>query len=178
MDLQQLANIGEFVGAIAVIATLLFLAVQVRQNSSVIAENMKLVRAQSKQMSTIQYSEFTRTLIESTETAMLFQRANLSNNLAEDLSETEQRIFHGLMARAMFLFNDDHYRYKLGLTDEEEWQDNLNLLRSSYIRRPGFRHWWMYGTAPGQAGEDLFGSRFVTFINQEIAYEAQSSAEA
>ena len=178
MDLQQLANIGEFVGAIAVIATLLFLAVQVRQNSSVISENMKLMRARSKQMSTIQYSEFTRTLIESTETAMLFQRANLSNNISEELSETEKRVFHGLMLRAMFLFNDDHYRYKLGLTDEEEWQDNLNLLRSSYVRRPGFRHWWVFGTAPGQAGKEFFGARFVTFINQEIENEAQNSADA
>ena len=34
MDLTQLANLGEFIGGIAVLVTLVYLAVQVRQNTA------------------------------------------------------------------------------------------------------------------------------------------------
>ena len=33
MDLTQLANLGEFIGGVAVLVTLIYLAVQVRQNT-------------------------------------------------------------------------------------------------------------------------------------------------
>jgi len=33
MDLTQLANLGEFIGGVAVLATLVYLAIQVRQNT-------------------------------------------------------------------------------------------------------------------------------------------------
>ncbi len=36
MDLSQLANLGEFLGGLAVVVTLVYLATQVRQNTSAI----------------------------------------------------------------------------------------------------------------------------------------------
>ncbi len=49
---QILGNIGEFVGALGVVATLIYLAVQVRHsavllesNNAAMAENTKLIRA-------------------------------------------------------------------------------------------------------------------------------------
>ena len=39
IDLNDLGNIGEFVGAIGVIASLIYLAVQIRQNTAQMAQN-------------------------------------------------------------------------------------------------------------------------------------------
>ncbi len=39
MDLTQLANLGEFIGGVAVLVTLVYLALQVRQNTKVVASN-------------------------------------------------------------------------------------------------------------------------------------------
>ena len=39
MDLAQLANLGEFVGGVAVLVTLVYLAVQIRQNTKTVAAN-------------------------------------------------------------------------------------------------------------------------------------------
>ncbi len=36
MDLTQLANLGEFIGGVAVVVTLVYLAAQVRQNTNAI----------------------------------------------------------------------------------------------------------------------------------------------
>ena len=39
MDLQTLGNLGEFIGGIAVIATLVYLAIQMRQNTKILHSN-------------------------------------------------------------------------------------------------------------------------------------------
>lgn len=46
---QLLGNYGEFAGAIAVVVTLIYLSIQVRQSSHLIEQNALAVRAQSKQ---------------------------------------------------------------------------------------------------------------------------------
>ena len=47
MDFETLGNLGDFLGGIAVIATLVYLALQIRQNTSQIAENSGWLRAQT-----------------------------------------------------------------------------------------------------------------------------------
>ena len=39
MDLSQLADLGEFIGGVAVLVTLVYLAAQIRQNTKVVATN-------------------------------------------------------------------------------------------------------------------------------------------
>ena len=50
MTLAELGALGEFVGAIAVIATLVYLAVQIRQNTRAMEDGKKLALAQTYQM--------------------------------------------------------------------------------------------------------------------------------
>ncbi len=45
MDLDALGNIGDFVGGVAVIATLFYLAVQIRQNTRQVTQSVELARA-------------------------------------------------------------------------------------------------------------------------------------
>ena len=42
--LEDLGNLGDFLGGLAVIATLIYLAVQVRQNSQQIAQNSECMK--------------------------------------------------------------------------------------------------------------------------------------
>ena len=50
MTLLELGALGEFVGAIAVVATLVYLAIQIRQNTRSMEENRRLALAQTYQM--------------------------------------------------------------------------------------------------------------------------------
>jgi hypothetical protein len=50
MTIIELGAIGEFLGAIGVIATLIYLAVQIRQNTRAMEENRRLSLAQTYQM--------------------------------------------------------------------------------------------------------------------------------
>jgi hypothetical protein len=50
MTIMELGALGEVVGAIAVVATLVYLAVQIRQNTHAMAEGRRLALAQTYQM--------------------------------------------------------------------------------------------------------------------------------
>lgn len=50
MSIMELGALGEFVGAIGVVATLIYLAVQIRQNTQSMNESRKLALAQTYQM--------------------------------------------------------------------------------------------------------------------------------
>ncbi len=44
MTLQDLGNIGEFVGALGVVASLIYLALQIRQNTRQLRNNARAIR--------------------------------------------------------------------------------------------------------------------------------------
>lgn len=50
MTLMELGALGEFVGAIAVVVTLVYLAIQIRQNTQAMEESRRLALAQTYQM--------------------------------------------------------------------------------------------------------------------------------
>jgi hypothetical protein len=50
MTIMELGALGEFVGAIAVVATLAYLAIQIRQNTHTMEESKRLALAQTYQM--------------------------------------------------------------------------------------------------------------------------------
>ncbi len=50
MTIIELGALGEFLGSIAVLATLIYLSVQIRQNTRVMEENERLALAQTYQM--------------------------------------------------------------------------------------------------------------------------------
>ena len=50
MSIMELGALGEFVGAIAVVITLAYLAIQIRQNTRAMEESKRLALAQTYQM--------------------------------------------------------------------------------------------------------------------------------
>ncbi len=49
MNLQDLGNLGEFVGAIAVLVTLVYLALNIRQNTAQLSQNTRAVQLTARQ---------------------------------------------------------------------------------------------------------------------------------
>ena len=76
MSLEEIALVAEIVGAVAIIATLFYLAVQIRQNSRVVRSDVR-----EKRTSTAQTM-----LLKLADEAELFQKLGSG----DELSETEQ----------------------------------------------------------------------------------------
>lgn len=85
---QLLGNYGEFIGAIGVIATLVYLAIQVRQNSVLLAHNnaaveesTKLARVAAMDRYSESVSRWRGRLVENAEVAALWEKAMTEQNV-------------------------------------------------------------------------------------------------
>lgn len=156
-SLDAMGNIGEFVGGLAVVITLFYLAVQIRQNNSSLNENALLVRAQMKQASSASHNEVMSILLTDEKVRDVFFKS--MDTTWDALTKDEQQICAMFFSRAVRGFGDDYYRYQLGVFTEHEWEDTYATLLV-YINNTAFRD-WVY--RPNVMGRD-----FATYIRQQI----------
>ncbi len=82
---QVLGNFGEFFGAIAVVATLIFLAVQVRHSWKAMDENSRLARAAVFETTFANLSQFRRHVIDSADVARIWREGCAGHELNDDV---------------------------------------------------------------------------------------------
>ncbi len=151
MDIAQLlGNFGEFVGAIAVVATLMYLAVQIRQSNR-----------------TNQHIAFHEALRDQATAINLLNDAELSeivyNGLADfdSLPENEQRRFETWTLSLLRATESLLYEVERSRIEREEWLGVREHLKFAFSR-PGFRQWWQ------RPRYDLFNRRLQDFINNDV----------
>ncbi len=89
MSLQDLGNIGEIIAAIATVATLVYLTVQIRHNSRALVRSNEFAQASSIHDITILFNELNWRLASDGELAEIYTRALAG----EELSDTEATRF-------------------------------------------------------------------------------------
>ncbi len=136
--MQMLGDIGDFIGGIGVVATLIYLAVQVRQNTRQLDQATKTISASSHQGLTELMTALRSTLLSDRELSALVVEARGG---LEGFDEVDAYRF-GLIAGMVFrLFDNIHQQHKLGLLTESEW-DNWALLLRQNLASAGFRAYW------------------------------------
>lgn len=145
MDLQALAYIGEFVGAVGVIASLLYLAIQVKQAQRVArAENVREAQAA--------YSQVFRMLAEDGEVARIYETG------CEDpdrLDPVELARFSHMLLLQFLAFVEIHTAFESGLMDAELYERWRGAL-AGHLQTPGGSRWW--ATARTQVKSDVVRS--------------------
>ncbi len=91
MSIVELGALGEFVGALAVVATLIYLALQIRQNSAMLEQNHEFSRASILQESNVMYSTFRGLIAGDAGLARIYHRA-----LSEEALEDDEAILRKL----------------------------------------------------------------------------------
>jgi hypothetical protein len=130
MTVVELGAIGEFVGALLLFASLIFVGFQIRQNNL----SMKVA---AKQEMTRQYSNYMDTLINDPEVTSLYVRGVAG----EPLTEVEAHRFNYMMAKAAWYCASMHYQREIKALSDEEWYQSKQLISRS-VRTAGFRQWW------------------------------------
>ena len=129
--IETLGDLGDFLGGIGVIVTLVYLAVQVRQNS-------KLLRANTLATSASAMSGFNHLLGANPSVARVFQ---MGIERFPDLSEDEKRQFLNLL-RAVFTDHEHVFgQWERGLADESTWMGNRQIARD-LLESPYVAAWW------------------------------------
>lgn len=156
MDLSQLAQVGEFIGGIAVLVTLLYLAVQARQNN----KNQKLSATISLQ------DNYLRSVDQ------WFGDADRTNIVIEGLQRPDQLDDAGRLRFAAQLFTlysfieSVFYYNENGQCDPALANRTFSLL-TFYRDTPGVREWWegqlrLLGDVR-DTGRTQFSKEFVEF---------------
>jgi hypothetical protein len=147
VNLESLGDIGELVGGLALIASLIYLAVQIRQNTA-------SVRLQVEQAIRRDQFDLRRPFIENPDLADLLVRAIAD---FDSLSPAER--FRANMTSA----NAIEHLQRIFLLREEglvHWESQEAVLRS-YLALEPVRRWW-------SSGREILQPEFVEYVERHI----------
>ncbi len=148
MNIQDLGSLGEFIAAVAVVVSLAYVAVQIRQNT-------RASRAETVQHLTSSYISILNGLVLNSESTRLLIAGLRS---WDELNEEDRIRFSLLMYSVFTAFQNAFHQRRYGtLEDElfEPWHRQLTL----YTRRPGVVAWWAYS-------QSHFTDAFREFVNE------------
>jgi hypothetical protein len=167
MSLEDLGNIGEFVAAVGVIISLIYLALQIRQNTAQIEQNTRSLKAGAYQAVAADAALRNNVIIENQDVAAIVRRG-LSG---EDLSPDEGIRFQLLLTGIFRYFDSIHYQHSQGMLDEEQWYAYCVSIRRRLQQAP-VRLWWRFS-------RDVFSASFRKHVEKELdAIEGSDEADA
>ena len=159
MDLTQLANLGEFIGGVAVLVTLVYLAVQVRQG-----RNDLRLSSENHLADYIADRAFTDAL-----TPDIARILEISLTSPENLGDDEARRAMWIAASYLHGIERMYVSYLEGVVSKEMWTPHERIVMG-LLRAPFTRKWW--ATEQNLAYTD----RFRAFVNQRIGDSAESDS--
>jgi hypothetical protein len=127
MTLMELGALGEFLGAIGVIVTLIYLAVQIRQNTRAMEEGRKLALAQTYQMRSDALQDMMVTAANSEIGGIIVKLT--SNGYPEHLdslealTSVERGRFRQWQIAQQTHWDNMHFQYQQGFLDPEYFRD-------------------------------------------------------
>jgi hypothetical protein len=136
--LEALGNLGDFVGGLAVIVTLAYLAVQVRQNTRQLERTAAISKAAAYQNLTTLIVEGNARISTNREFAELRMRGRqaLSN-----LDEVDQNRFLVSMSSVFRIMENLHQQNAASLLSDDEYSSWQHMLRM-HLSYPGAREAW------------------------------------
>lgn len=147
MDLTQLANLGEFIGGVAVLVTLLYLAVQIRQNTKVVAANTQNSLYES-------WASFSSQVIQDPGVAGLLVAAKDPDS---SFSPEEAVRLEWLSIRLFGQWENAYAQLLEGVFDPKHWVAYDALYRES-LRSHHFQAHW-------DAHRDWYFEEFVSYVD-------------
>jgi hypothetical protein len=132
LDWTAVGAIGEMLGGMAVIVSLIYLSFQVRQNT-------RALRASSTESVVASLRDWMRPLILDPDTARLF-RTGVEGEWQSFSPDDRARFLHMLFGY-LKTFENVHYQYRQGTLEPDLWEGWYNIL-SAYVMSPGVKAYW------------------------------------
>ncbi len=130
MTIMELGALGEFIGAIAVVATLAYLAIQIRQNTHTMEEGKRLALAQTYQMRADALQQMLVQASESKYIGPIITKLTLAGypenvTSLEDLPPEERGRFRLWQIAQQTHWDNMYYQYQQGFLDDEYYRDSF-----------------------------------------------------
>ena len=140
MNWEAIGAIGEVVGAIAVVATLIYLAAQVRQGKEATDANTQSLKLQSYQSWQAANLQLNTAMADPVQSALIQKGSKDPRDLTE-----ENWLGFGMMYIGMFqMAQSTDYLYRSGALDRELWEAEMNRM-AGILSFSGVRQLWDAG---------------------------------
>lgn len=151
MNWDAIGAISEMLGALGVIASLIYLATQLRSNAVASAVEAKLTTTRF-------LTDFNRDLINDPELYDLWDRGGRDLDILE---RPEFIRFSNLNLNAFWFFSAGHFQKRVGKLDANEFYE-MESIMTFWLSRPGVQQWWM------KYGRDRYNPEFVKYVEQKF----------
>ena len=157
MNWDAIGAIAELLGAIGVIASLVYLATQIRHS-----------RDQMRAATHLQLNEF----IGESATSLPppdMELTRLGNEGSQPLSEEDAYRYNLWAMRMVISLESAHYQYRIGMLDEDRWRLHRFTLHG-FLGMPGFARWWK--ASPGGLS-NMLNPEFVALVEEILGEEPE-----
>ena len=155
MTMQDLGSLGELIAAIATLGTLIYLAMQIRQNS-------ESVRVQAGQTILTSINDALQAAASSPQQAhvMIYGQSNY-----DDLTEDEQAQYVLWIFGWFRVLEQAHYYYERGILDNDLWQGHLAHM-AQVMKSPSTVRWW-------ESRKSYFNESFRKLVVERMSAETE-----
>ena len=159
VTIQELGSIGELIAAIATIATLVYLALQIKGSAA-------SVRAEGRRAFDTDLNEAIRQIGGDPEVAQLFM---LGLGRPNELDPAQMFRFHLFMSHFFSQQDTAWKEVRLGTISQYELSESINRSRP-FLESPGGRAWW-------QANSRIFSAEFRRYFESAVPAVATSDSK-
>ncbi len=157
MTLEDLGNLSEFVGAFAVVISLVYLAVQIRQNTAQIRASSQVSRLLLQENFVSGQEGFFRTLLENEDVHRVWRLGSMAT---DELTPAEDRERFGLILYGqMYRY---HVMYQARVVEPLE-HERCRIQIDRFAAMPAFRSWWSR-----QRSSFAFDPDFVKLVDNRV----------
>jgi hypothetical protein len=163
MNWEAIGAIAELLGAIGVIASLVYLATQIRHSREQMSQNTQALRAGT-------YQQFQSELGDAFGRAIEVPGLDsvVRSGFADyrQLNEADAFKFEFFMVGCVATYENAYYQFRSGLLDEDRWLIHSAGLRG-VLRFPGVGQWWKLAIPPPLSPD------FIALVEEILGEEAE-----
>ena len=155
MSLDNWAAIAEIVSAVAVVVTLIYLAIQIKHSKESLDANTKAIRGQAISDITRNVHDQMHMLIQGHDIAGMFERFVAD----ETLDQRDAFLLDSVLTAVFVARQNEFFQWKQGLLDDDVFT-SLHHVILTLLGSPNGQHWWQ------NEGHRMFAPAFIDFVDE------------
>ena len=134
MSIEKLSAAAEIISSVAILATLVFLGVQTKQNTEAIAEQTAITRYSVYDSNNSSIVDWRSSLIENPELLDAWMKQLAPGSSASELSQEERRSVTFLATSLFSIYDNAYMARELGVMDSTGWERFRSRICADYGR--------------------------------------------
>jgi len=167
MSLGNWAALAEIISAIAVVVTLVYLAIQIKHSKESLDANTKAIRGQAISDITRNVHDQMHMFIQGHDVVATFQRFATDDSL----NPTDAFLLDSVLSAVFVARQNEFFQWKQGLLDEDVFR-SLHHVILTILGSPNGQHWWE------NEGRRMFTAEFIGLVDDLCKENSTESFEA